>query len=89
MSSDDAALEVSFRRLSGRSGPGAGRPAKMYRRAEGEQAVSVPPRSARGLHLPGPAPAAGRRAHALRPLPTPPPRGRSHADGPETPGALA
>ncbi|MFD9772386.1 helix-turn-helix transcriptional regulator [[Kitasatospora] papulosa] len=38
-------LEVSFRRLSGRSGPGAGRPAKLYRRAEGERAVSVPPRS--------------------------------------------
>lgn len=38
-------LEVCFRRLSGRSGPGAGRPAKLYRRAEGEHAVSVPPRS--------------------------------------------
>jgi len=38
-------LEVCFRRLSGRSGPGAGRPSKMYRRAEGERAVSVPPRS--------------------------------------------
>ncbi|MER7726236.1 helix-turn-helix domain-containing protein [Streptomyces sp. NPDC096323] len=38
-------LEVSFRRLSGRSGPGAGRPSKLYRRAEGERAVSVPPRS--------------------------------------------
>ncbi|QIJ60752.1 helix-turn-helix domain-containing protein [Streptomyces sp. JB150] len=38
-------LVVSFRRLSGRSGPGAGRPAKVYRRAEGEHAVSVPPRS--------------------------------------------
>ncbi|MFF9021896.1 helix-turn-helix transcriptional regulator [Streptomyces eurythermus] len=38
-------LTVSFRRLSGRTGPGAGRPAKLYRRAEGEHAVSVPPRS--------------------------------------------
>lgn len=38
-------LEVSFRRLSGRSGPGAGRPSKLYRRAEAEHAVSVPPRS--------------------------------------------
>ncbi|MFI6764984.1 helix-turn-helix transcriptional regulator [Streptomyces sp. NPDC050355] len=37
-------LAVSFRRLSGRTGPGAGRPAKVYRRAEGEHAVSVPPR---------------------------------------------
>jgi predicted ArsR family transcriptional regulator len=38
-------LEVTFRRLSGRAGPGAGRPAKLYRRAAGEHAVSVPPRS--------------------------------------------
>jgi len=38
-------LAVSFRRLSERTGPGAGRPAKMYRRTEGEHAVSVPPRS--------------------------------------------
>src|ERR1051326_5810399 len=37
-------LEVSFRRLNKRSGPGAGRPAKLYRRAAGEHAVSVPPR---------------------------------------------
>lgn len=42
---DAGLLEVSFRRLSGRAGPGAGRPAKLYRRAEGEHAVSVPPRS--------------------------------------------
>jgi predicted ArsR family transcriptional regulator len=38
-------LAVSFRRLSGRTGPGAGRPAKLYRRAEGEHTVSVPPRA--------------------------------------------
>ncbi|MFJ6437132.1 helix-turn-helix transcriptional regulator [Streptomyces sp. NPDC091416] len=38
-------LEVCFRRLSGRSGPGSGRPSKLYRRAEGERTVSVPPRS--------------------------------------------
>jgi predicted ArsR family transcriptional regulator len=38
-------LETSFRRTSGRTGPGAGRPAKLYRRAPGERAVSVPPRS--------------------------------------------
>lgn len=37
-------LEVEYRRLSGRSGPGAGRPAKLYRRAAQEVAVSVPPR---------------------------------------------
>nr|WSW68600.1 helix-turn-helix domain-containing protein [Streptomyces sp. NBC_00995] len=38
-------LEVDFRRLSGRSGPGSGRPSKLYRRAEGERTVSLPPRS--------------------------------------------
>lgn len=37
-------LEVSFRRLSGRTGPGAGRPAKLYRRSPAEHAVSFPPR---------------------------------------------
>lgn len=37
-------LEVSHQRLSGRSGPGAGRPAKLYRRTAGEVAVSLPPR---------------------------------------------
>jgi predicted ArsR family transcriptional regulator len=37
-------LEVEFRRLSGRSGPGAGRPSKLYRRATEEFAVSLPPR---------------------------------------------
>lgn len=37
-------LDVSHRRLTGRSGPGAGRPAKLYRRAEGDVEVSLPPR---------------------------------------------
>lgn len=37
-------LEVDYRRLTGRSGPGAGRPAKLYRRAPTEIAVSIPPR---------------------------------------------
>src|SRR5262245_11330796 len=37
-------LEPVYRRLSGRTGPGAGRPAKLYRRAEREVAVSLPPR---------------------------------------------
>jgi predicted ArsR family transcriptional regulator len=37
-------LETSYARRSGRSGPGAGRPAKLYRRAAGEREVSVPPR---------------------------------------------
>jgi predicted ArsR family transcriptional regulator len=38
-------LETSFMRLSGRTGPGAGRPAKLYRRAARQLAVSLPPRS--------------------------------------------
>jgi predicted ArsR family transcriptional regulator len=38
-------LEVGFRRLSGRTGPGAGRPAKVYRPAHGDLAVTVPPRN--------------------------------------------
>jgi predicted ArsR family transcriptional regulator len=37
-------LEVEYRRLSGRSGPGAGRPSKLYRRAAREFSVSLPPR---------------------------------------------
>jgi predicted ArsR family transcriptional regulator len=37
-------LEVSFRRLTGRTGPGAGRTAKLYQRAEREVAVSLPER---------------------------------------------
>lgn len=38
-------LETSFRRLSGRTGPGAGRPAKLYRRSGRELEVSLPQRS--------------------------------------------
>jgi predicted ArsR family transcriptional regulator len=37
-------LEVEFRRLTGRTGPGAGRPAKLYRRGAREFAVSLPER---------------------------------------------
>src|ERR687885_536368 len=37
-------LTVEFRRLTGRTGPGAGRPAKLYRRTDDEVAVSVPER---------------------------------------------
>ncbi|MEU2234917.1 helix-turn-helix transcriptional regulator [Streptomyces vietnamensis] len=40
-------LESGSRRLSGRSGPGAGRPAKVYRRARGERSVSLPARDYR------------------------------------------
>ena len=42
---DAGLLEVSYARISGRSGPGAGRPAKLYRRSAVEVAVSLPPRS--------------------------------------------
>ncbi len=37
-------LEASYRRLSGRRGPGAGRPAKLYRRASRQLELSLPPR---------------------------------------------
>jgi predicted ArsR family transcriptional regulator len=40
----DGLLTTEFRRLTGRRGPGAGRPAKLYRRAEGEVSVSLPAR---------------------------------------------
>lgn len=43
--SDQGLLQVSFRRLSGRTGPGAGRPAKLYRRSSRELAISLPQRS--------------------------------------------
>jgi predicted ArsR family transcriptional regulator len=37
-------LVVEYRRPPGRGGPGAGRPAKLYRRSEAEVTVSVPER---------------------------------------------
>src|SRR5687767_12800566 len=37
-------LSVAYARRSGRTGPGAGRPAKLYERSEREVAVSLPPR---------------------------------------------
>lgn len=37
-------LTVEYRRLSGRTGPGAGRPAKLYGRPPGEVTVTVPDR---------------------------------------------
>jgi predicted ArsR family transcriptional regulator len=40
----DGLLESEFARLSGRSGPGAGRTSKLYRRADREIAVSLPER---------------------------------------------
>jgi predicted ArsR family transcriptional regulator len=41
---EEGLLSVEFRRLTGRTGPGAGRPSKLYARAAGEVAVSVPER---------------------------------------------
>jgi len=40
----DGLLESEFARLSGRSGPGAGRTSKLYRRADREIAISLPDR---------------------------------------------
>ncbi len=40
----DGLLDVEYRRLTGRSGPGAGRPAKLYRRAARDVVVSLPER---------------------------------------------
>jgi predicted ArsR family transcriptional regulator len=40
----DGLLEVEYARPPGRSGPGAGRPAKLYRRSPRQLAVSLPPR---------------------------------------------
>lgn len=37
-------VEVEFMRRTGRSGPGAGRPAKLYRKSERDYEVSLPPR---------------------------------------------
>lgn len=41
---EDGLLEPEFRRLTGRQGPGAGRPSKLYRRARREIVLSLPAR---------------------------------------------
>jgi predicted ArsR family transcriptional regulator len=41
---DEGLLVAEFRRLTGRQGPGAGRPSKLYRRAHDEISVNLPPR---------------------------------------------
>jgi predicted ArsR family transcriptional regulator len=41
---EDGLLEVEYSRPPGRGGPGAGRPAKRYRRSSSEVAVSLPQR---------------------------------------------
>lgn len=46
---DEGLLAASFARPDGRGGPGAGRPAKHYQRADREFAISLPPRDYRLL----------------------------------------
>ncbi|HEY5785097.1 MAG TPA: helix-turn-helix domain-containing protein [Microlunatus sp.] len=41
---EEGLLEVEYRRLTGRTGPGAGRPSKLYRRASRQVSVSLPER---------------------------------------------
>ncbi|HSJ82206.1 MAG TPA: helix-turn-helix domain-containing protein [Acidimicrobiia bacterium] len=41
---EEGLVEVEFMRRTGRSGPGAGRPAKLYRRSDRDHEASVPPR---------------------------------------------
>jgi predicted ArsR family transcriptional regulator len=41
---EEGLLEFEFRRLTGRTGPGAGRPAKLYRRSDRQIEVSLPQR---------------------------------------------
>lgn len=41
---DEGLLEVEFQRLTGRTGPGSGRPAKLYRPTDLEFEVSIPER---------------------------------------------
>jgi predicted ArsR family transcriptional regulator len=41
---DEGLLDVEYRRLTGRTGPGAGRPAKLYRRADRQVTIALPER---------------------------------------------
>jgi predicted ArsR family transcriptional regulator len=41
---EEGLLEFEFRRLTGRTGPGAGRPAKLYRRSSRQIDITLPPR---------------------------------------------
>ena len=65
---DDGLLEVEYRRLTGRSGPGAGRPAKLYRRADTQFELTIPPRNPAlvGLLLTDAVARAGREAEPVR-----------------------
>lgn len=42
---EEGLLESTYRRLTGRTGPGAGRPSKLYRRSGRRIDLSLPPRS--------------------------------------------
>ena len=66
-------LEVEYRRLSGRTGPGAGRPAKLYRRGSREVGVSLPKRD---YEVP-----AGLLATAMEQLTGPTPPGNDLGEG--------
>lgn len=41
---EEGVLEIEFKRLSGKTGPGSGRPAKLYRAVARDISVSIPPR---------------------------------------------
>lgn len=41
---EEGLLEITYRRPPGRAGPGAGRPAKLYRRSRQQVSVNLPPR---------------------------------------------
>lgn len=41
---EEGLVDVEFLRRSGRTGPGAGRPAKLYKRTQRDHEVSLPPR---------------------------------------------
>lgn len=41
---DDGLLDTDYKRLSGRAGPGAGRPTKLYRRSDRQVSVDLPER---------------------------------------------
>lgn len=67
---DAGLLEISYRRRSGRDGPGAGRPAKLYGPSRTEVSVTLPPRdyglAARLLADAAAADAGGTTREALR-----------------------
>src|SRR4051794_16926678 len=57
---DEGLLDVVYERRTGRTGPGAGRPSKLYRRAAGAAAGPLPPRrGAPGGGAPPPPPGEG------------------------------